>query len=488
MFALAESAPEFVALARLDNQVVYVNPAGRALVGIDSLDEARSHPIADYLTEAAWKASLEIEQPAVVADGKWHGRSELRHFTTGEAIPVEITSFVVRDQAGAPILLATFQRDIRGELVLEERVRSAEKLEAVGRLAGSVAHDFNNLLMVILGYGQLLADGSFGRPEAVERYADEILKAATQGSEITARLLALARHDEQAREAIDVNAVVADNVPLLHHLAGEDVECVVRLAAGPAFAKIDGTQVVQTLLNLCANARDAQPNGGLIEIAIDFRQGPVGEALGDRNVVISVRDRGVGIPPESLARVLEPFFTTKGETGGTGLGLASVAAIARAAGGDVLVESELGVGTTVSVVFPEVGGGPEGEAARAAPSLALAGSERILFVEDDPAVAHVVRLALEAQGYDVEHIADGGEALRRLSERAPPDLLVADIGIPGLRGDRLAGAVRERWPALPILLVSGQEWSEGSGAFDFMAKPFLPTHLIHRIRLLLDGG
>jgi two-component system, cell cycle sensor histidine kinase and response regulator CckA len=487
-YAVAEASPDFIALAWLDNTVAYVNPAGRRLVGLGSLEEARTHSISDYLTEEGLRASTAIEQPAVIEHGYWQGRSALRHFGTGRAIPVEITSFLVRDPAtGDPRVLATFQRDISAQVLLEDRLRQAEKLEAVGRLAGAVAHDFNNILTIVLGYAELAAS----RDPGVARAMEELSGAAVQGAQITRQLLALTRRDVVRPRALELNAVVRSMLPVIRTLAGESIKVTAELGQDTGAVRADEAQLRQILLNLCANARDAmRPQGGGT-LTLVTRRGR-NEDHGALSV-LAVRDDGLGIAPEHLDRVTEPFFTTKPETAGTGLGLATVASIVEGAGGVLRIESALGRGTTAWIGLPWMGmdaaaaDTPESGALRS-----VRGSETVLVVEDDARVRRILRTALEAHGYDVRSAADGDEAVAELERDGALDLVVTDMILPRRGGASVAALARERHPGVRVILISGDPQSEESRdaareAVEFLPKPFDPARFLRVVRRVLDA-
>lgn len=481
--AVAESSPDFVALAWLDNRLAYLNPAGRRMVGLGSLEEALSHPLTAFLSEEGLRTSMAIRQAAVLEHGFWQGRSALRHFVTGREIPVEATGFLVRDpETGEPRLLATFQRDISERLLLEQRLRQAEKLEAVGRLAGGIAHDFNNILTIVLGYADVAAAGAGA---TVQEAMAELSLAAQQGAQITKQLLALARRDVVRPVLLDLNAVVTELLPMLRTLAGETVRVTTAPGADIGVVRADRTQVGQVLLNLCGNAKDAMPpEGGSIVLAT--------RASGDR-VELVVRDDGTGIAPADLPRVREPFFTTKA-AGGTGLGLATVAAIVEAAGGSLEIESEPGSGTTVTIALPRAAAAAattEGSA-EGAGEHRQRGTETVLLVEDDDAIRSILSAVLAANGYSVLTASDGEQAAAALGGEETIHLVVTDMVMPRSSGATVAERVRERDPALPVILISGNTQTDASravaeGPYEFLPKPFPPSDLLRLVRRVLDA-
>ena len=490
-FAVAESSPDYVALAWLDNRVAYVNPAGRRLVGLASLEEARSHPIADYLTEEGLRASVEIEQPAVVEHGYWQGRSSLRHFQTGAAIPVEITSFLVTDpRTGEPRLLATFQRDISAQIALEQRLSQAERMQTIGQMAGGIAHDFNNILSVVMGTAAfaLLDEEDPAKRELLT----SIATAGERGAQITRQLLGLARRDVVQPTLVDPNELMAEVLPMVQRLAGDRIECTLRQTPGVGGVWADRTQLTQIILNLAANARDAMPRGGRLELSTDL-VGPADESEREPEVALRVTDTGSGIDPEHLPRVTEPFFTTKSRGEGTGLGLATVVGVAGELGGRVDIDSSPGGGTRVEVVLPRATIAVSSTAEPTpADQAGLGGSETVLLVEDDADVLPMLQRVLEVHGYQVRTATRGSEAMAALEANGAIDLVVTDMVMPDASGRQVAERVRELRPATPVLVISGYVDREdfrsalSHGQYEFLPKPFLPTVFVRRVRALLD--
>ena len=385
-------------------------------------------------------------------------------------------------------------------LAAEERTRQAQKMETIGRLAGSVAHDFNNLLTVILSVAQALDDdlraGTLPRREDVL----EIRAAGDRASDLTRQLLAFARKQVAAPEPVDLNAVVGQTEKLLSRLLGEDIELTVDLQPGLWRVRCGPGQVDQVIMNLAVNARDAMPCGGTLTIEThNLPPSAHRAAQGSRGwtgdwVRLVVRDSGRGMTPEVKARLSEPFFTTKAEGRGTGLGLATVYSIVEQSGGHVHVDTEPNLGTTFELWFPRM------EPAGGAPAVDIApspsgGMETVLVVEDDPFVRDVAARALRRAGYRVLVSGSSAEALEVVAREAVGvQIVVSDVVLPGLDGRELVEELRSRSGGeLRALYISGytHDVIGRHGVLDsgvaFLAKPFTAEMLLARVRILLDA-
>lgn len=387
---------------------------------------------------------------------------------------VEFGESIVED--GRTVRMFGTVQDVTEQRALEAGLRAAHRMESVGRLAGGIAHDVNNLLMGILGYAEE-ALGDLGDRARVQTALTEIGAAVHRGAALTRQVLTFSRQQPRSDGVVDVNAAIAVVHGLIDHVIGQDVRIGIDLADEPLPVPLAQSDLEQVLMNLCVNARDAMPDGGTILIAT--------RRTGAR-VRISVRDAGVGMDAETAARASEPFFTTKGEGQGTGLGLSTVYGIVASAGGDLRIRSIPGMGTTVQVDLPAVA------APQAAPQTGLApppsGSERVIVVDDDPMVRQVVSRALSALGYEVHAAADAATALD-LAERHPIDLLVSDVMMPGMRGTDLVEAMTARHPAVRAVLMSGYPSRPGEQpeACTYLMKPFGIAELAQHVRAALDG-
>jgi PAS domain S-box-containing protein len=383
----------------------------------------------------------------------------------------------------------TARRRAEEELRQKEiQLRHAQKMEALGRLAGGVAHDFNNLLTAILGYSDLLLE-SLKPGEPRRQDVDQIRQAAQRAAALTGQLLAFGRRQLVQAQAIDLNASLSDLDKMLRRLIGEDIELRVLPAPEAAWICVDRSQMDQVVLNLVVNSCDAMPEGGRLTVQTSLlNRGPA-----DFWVLLEVSDTGCGMDADTRAHLFEPFFTTKEKEKGTGLGLSTVYGIVQQCGGSIAVESEPGRGTTFRILLPRVEAPVQ--AAGAAPEAAAPrGSEHVLLVEDDAAVRGLARSVLQKSGYQVLEARDGREALRLAARCARPlDLLVTDVVMPGLGGRALAERLRPTCPAMKVLFISGytdghldrQRVLEPGTAF--LAKPFPPQALARKVRQVLDA-
>jgi hypothetical protein len=415
----------------------------------------------------------------------------------GRRITVQLSVRAVRTEAGKVEYYETFVRDVTDQRQLAQQLVQAQKMEAVGRLAGGVAHDFNNLLTVILSYSELLLeDRAPGDPERDD--IEQIRKAAQGASALTRQLLAFSRQQVLQPQVLDINDVLAGTEKLLTRLLGDDVQLATSFAADLGQVKVDPGQLEQIVMNLAVNARDAMPDGGqlVIETAnVEMDEAYVrGHAIAQpgRYVMLAVSDTGTGMDAQTQARIFEPFFTTKEAGKGTGLGLATVYGIVKQSGGFIWVYSELGHGTSFKVYLPRVHA-PVERAAPAAPA-AAGGSETILVVEDQAAVRDITRRMLQRQGYTVLEAPDGETALRIAEKHhGSIDLLLTDVVMPGLSGRQLATQLVALRPDMRVLYMSGytDDAIVRHGILQmgvaYLQKPFTPELLAGKVRAVLDG-
>ena len=412
----------------------------------------------------------------------------------GSLIDVEITAGRIElDGRRAALVLAN---DVSERKRLEHRLAEAEKMEAIGRLAGGVAHDFNNLLTVIAGYAEILSRRIDGHDREDLR---EIARAAAQAAELTHQLLAFSRRQVLHPQVLDLNGIVADMETMLHRIIGDDISVGVRLASGLARIEADRAQIERVILNLAANARDAMPDGGALTIEtanveLDAQQvASHGEGRAGPHVLLAVSDTGHGMDDEVQRHLFEPFYTTKSAGGGTGLGLATVFGVVKQSGGGIYVYSEPGRGSTFKIYFPVATTAPE--PGPVAPERGSErGSETIMVVEDDIAVRDLVRIMLEANGYRVVTVHDAEEAARLCTARpGGVDLLLTDVVMPGLSGRALAEQLAELAPGLRVLFMSGysDEAVHRHGVLGhsaaFLEKPFTERTLTRKVREVLDA-
>jgi PAS domain S-box-containing protein len=481
--ALVTAANVMVVALDVEGRIVVFNPEGERLTGW-KYEELRGRSWFETLCPRdrfpeveegfrAWRAALrpltELAESAILT-------------RDGREIVVSWRNAELREH-GVLIGSLSFGIDVSERMALEEQLRQAQKMEAVGRLAGGIAHDFNNLLTAIGGYSELLlaqlAD------ERARRDVDEIRRAADRAAALTRQLLAFSRKQMVRPEVLSLNDVVADLEKMLRRLIGEDIELVTALAPGLGLVRADAGQLQQVILNLVVNARDAMPAGGTL--TIETRNV-------DSHVALVVRDTGSGIDEEVRPYLFEPFFTTKEPGKGTGLGLATVYAIVEQAGGRIAVESNPGQGAAFEVTLPRFVGEPAaGELAEPEPHV-LTGTETVLVVEDYEVVADLIRAVLAESGYTILEARDGGEALELAGGHPGPiHLLLTDVVLPRLSGPELAERLLELRPGLRVLFMSGylDEGAETARGVPtpsaFVSKPFTPRELAEKVRAVLDA-
>jgi two-component system cell cycle sensor histidine kinase/response regulator CckA len=405
---------------------------------------------------------------------------------------------VLRDRDGRPIGIAGQLVDVTERVALEAQLAHAERLEAVGRLAGGIAHDFNNTLTAIGGFASLIGDEADDQV-AVREDAATIVDIVSRSGQLTRQLLAFARRTTLLPSVVDIRTTVATVEPTLRRLLGGRVDVQVRPADEPLVARVDGGQLEQALINLALNARDAMDGGGRVVVSmrrVRIAAGDVADepALDGPFVAVAVCDTGTGMDPTVSDRAFEPFFTTKEPGRGTGLGLAMVRDFARQSGGAVRLASTPGVGTTVELLFPELVAAVAADAPAAEEAARPAGTESILLVDDDPAVAAFARRALTDLGYDVRS-ASGVESASRLidADPRPIDLLLTDVILGDGLGTALADVVRASQPGVATLYMCGYAGDALADRgirvdeLDMLPKPFSGLDLALRTRAALDA-
>jgi PAS domain S-box-containing protein len=460
IFGITEADSELHVSAMLQNRI---HPDDRALV-------------ADGLAQAAKRGGYgPLEHRILRSDG------ELRW--------VAASGIGVADDHGRVRVVGTVM-DITHRRALEMRLLEARKLESIGRLAGGVAHDFNNMLTAIMGNLELAAGAD--SIEAARPLLGEVRLTAERSAALTAQLLTFARRQMIELKVLEPSALLGKLEPLLARLVGDRIKLEVRLDSR-GHVRADESQLEQVVLNLITNARDNMPDGGAVRLrtrdvtigAADARQPelPPGDYL-----ELSVSDDGVGIAEQALPQIFEPFFTTR--AGGTGLGLATCYGIVKQSGGHIAVQSELGRGATFAVYLPRLEGVASAEPARPTPTPGAARGERVLLVEDEAAVRHVVERTLLRAQYRVVTATCGEEAVAATEAEPAFDLLITDVMMPGMNGWELGERLGRRWPGLRVLYMSGYTDvadHEGAARAPFLQKPFLPGELLAAVRKLLDA-
>jgi len=481
-----------------EGRVLYVSPAYEVIWGrtCQSLyDSPGDWLAAIHPDDRQWVAQAAVR--GVDGGGYDHEYRIVRG--DGTIAWIRDRAFPVRDAAGRLVSVVGVADDVTERRRLEEQIRQAQKMEAVGRLSAGIAHDFNNLLTVILGNGELTLSALPGGHEAGP-FVTEIIQTAKLAATLTGQLLAFSRQQVVEPGVLDVGAIVAEAESMLVRLLGEAVQLEMVVGAPGSLVRANSGHLIQVLLNVAINARDAMPSGGRLSIEVSNLH--VGEPEGalhpalsvGRYVVIRMSDTGTGMTPEVQAHLFEPFFTTKPATKGTGLGMSVVYGIVKQWGGGIEVDSELGGGTTVRIYLPAVEGAAVAVSEAPQPSEAGVAAESILVVEDDERVRRMVVAALARAGYRVIEAVDGTEAIRLLdSAGSNIDLCLSDVVMPGMGGREVAEHIRARHPGLRMLFMSGYTDDtvllEGVVRADvpFLHKPFTPEELLEKIRQVLRG-
>jgi PAS domain S-box-containing protein len=495
-----EQSADTIVITDRDGVIQYVNPAFENLTGYSHQEVCGQTP----RILKSGEQGLEFYQQlwkTVLAGNVFRGILVNRK-KNGELYYIEQSISPVRDGSGQITHFIANGRDLTERLRLEAQLLQAQKMDAIGRLAGGVAHDFNNLLTIITSYSELALD-SVPQNSPLERKIQEILLAARRAAELTRQLLAFSRKQPQALRVVDLNQVVTMISNTLPRLIGEDIEFVFVPGSSVGSVRVDPLQLEQVVMNLAANARDAMPQGGHFRIEtsrvyLDEHYVHEKAALipqGDY-ALITISDDGEGIPRENIPHIFEPFYTTKPEGKGTGLGLATVYGIVKQNKGYIWVYSEVGSGTVFKIYLPGVSRRNRVEEAQSLdPAPLLGGTETILLVEDEQAVRRSTAEFLRIQGYRVLEAKDGRDALSVVQNYgAGIHLMVSDVVMPNLSGGELAKLAKELRPDMKFMFVSGYA---GKTVLDhkvvdletnFLQKPYTLKQLSSKIRSALTDS
>ncbi|HEV7883355.1 MAG TPA: PAS domain S-box protein [Solirubrobacteraceae bacterium] len=492
---LLETAPDPIFGVAADGRITFASPRVTCVLGYEP-DELVGQPIETLVPErlrGVHGSHRDAYVAAPTTRSMGAGRELFARRKDGSEIAVEISLGVADDRAGS--VTTAVMVDITERMQLAQQLRQAQKLEAVGQLAGGVAHDFNNLLLVISGYCAAARDEIGDGPGADD--LTEVQRAAERASELTRQLLAFSRRQVLNPVQLDLGEVARGVLPMLERLIGEDVEVVLLTEDGLPGVYADRTQMEQVIMNLSVNARDAMPTGGTLTIETrelqldDAYAGQHVDVEAGRYVCLSVSDTGTGIDPEIAAHLFEPFYTSKEVGRGTGLGLATVHGIVTQSGGSIRVYSERGLGAAFKVFLPA--STRAAVPAQVPVTDAPAGTETVLLCEDEDSVRRLMERILSRNGYTVLSAATPHEALDFARAHAEDiDILVSDVIMPGLSGPELANRMREHLPSLRTLFVSGYtaETARGRGNLPtgsaLLEKPFNRAGLLRALRDLLD--
>jgi PAS domain S-box-containing protein len=492
--SLVQSSAYGIYRSSPEGKFLDVNPALIAMLGYGSADELlRLDPGDELFASGAEHARL-VQQSR--STGRIDGVEVRWKRKNGIPITVRISGRAVTGGEVADEMEAIVE-DITDRRALEEQFRQAQKMEAVGRLAGGVAHDFNNLLMVISGYTEVMLE-TIDSAHPLHAKACAIRQASDRATTLTRQLLAFSRKQLLELKIVDVNPIVEDMERLLRPLIGENIELTTNLTADSTYTRADAGQLEQVLMNLVVNAKDAMPSGGRIAIKTqnitldDARSGGKTFIRPGDYVMISVSDNGHGMDKDTQSRIFEPFFTTKEKSKGTGLGLSTVYGIVKQSDGYLMVESELGCGTTFVIYLPKIEGIAETRDDPPTRKDAMVGSETVLLVEDEESVRQLVKETLERKGYRVLEAENGEAGLTVAAQHQQQiDLVITDVVMPHLGGQELAQRLRASRPEIKVLYLSGytEDAVVGEGTVEsgkaFLQKPFTLQSLARKVREVL---
>ncbi len=493
--SLVTHAPYGVCRCDSSGILLDVNPALVAMLGYGSGTDLVGRNLANLYSDSQQWFSL-ADYLRLLEKFQGLPADWLRNDRT--IVSVRLSGRAFRDERNT-IFFELFAEDVTERRALEQQLRQAQKMEAVGRLAGGIAHDFNNLLMVISGYSEFLL-GQIGDDPGMRGHAQEIANAAARATSLTRQLLAFSRKQMLDPKIVDLNSVVAENVKMLTRVIGEDIDLVMVPGPDIGAVKADPGQIEQVIMNLAVNARDAMPHGGKLTIETanvtldaNYARFHAPVKPGDY-VMLAISDTGMGMDADTQAHIFEPFYTTKGLKG-TGLGLSTVYGIVKQSEGYIWLYSEAGKGTSFKIYLPRFSA--TGEVPATQPALAQeppsTGHETILLVEDEENLRRLARQSLENQGYSVIDAPDGGAAIQiSQAHKGPIHLLLTDVIMPGMNGRELADKVVPTRPEMRVLYMSGYTENHigHNGTLDegitLLQKPFTLPALKAKVREMLD--
>jgi two-component system, cell cycle sensor histidine kinase and response regulator CckA len=496
---ITENAADMIAVVDAKGKRLYNSPSYERILGYTADDLSNTNTLDQVHPEdreKITKASVEALQTGTGANLEYRMRHKDGTWRTLESSASTIL------KAGQVEKLVIVNRDVTERKRLEEQFRQSQKMEAVGRLSGGVAHDFNNLLGVIIGYGEVVQEGT-AVESPLRSCVEEMLKAGHRAASLTRQLLAFSRQQVMDPRVLDLNGVVKDMEKMLKRLISEDIQLKTDLDSSIARIKADQGQIEQVVMNLVVNARDAMPSGGKLEITTRnfymdesfVRRYPYPVQVGDY-VLLTVSDTGIGMDAATRNRVFEPFFTTKEKGKGTGLGLSTVYGVVKQSGGYIEVVSEPGAGATFKIYLPKVEDALDAQKQASEIPADLHGNETVLLVEDELSLRKLSRHLLEMCGYSVLEAENGSDALKVSQEQSHKniDLLLTDVVMPGMSGRVLADELVKHRPKTRVLYMSGytgQTVGEhgvlAEGSF-FLPKPFTREALARKVREALDDS
>jgi len=489
-----EGTPDPVVVYDIKGKVIYLNPAFTRVFGW-TLAERFGKKMDDYVPEAAWPKTKKMIEMAI--SGKsFSGIETIRYNKGKNIVNVSISGAIYRNQAGNPVGSVVNLRDISEQKKLEGQLEQANKMKAIGTLSGGIAHDFNNILSIIIGNTELALDDI---PEGNSAHSnlEEIRRASIRARDVVRQLLSFARKTKLEKKPIKLVPVIKDTLKLLRATIPMSIH--IRQNMENTFDNIlaDPTQVHQIMINLCTNARHAMSDGGILEVSLksmeldEIAASQYQDLSPGRYVNLKVSDTGHGIPKEEIDRIFDPYYTTKEFGKGTGMGLSVVHGIVKSHGGVISVDSELGKGTSFSILFPviEKETVSEIEDEEELPT----GSERILFVDDEESIVSIGRNRLERLGYRAEAQMNPSEALKLFCNNPDQfDLVITDMTMPEMSGEQLAKEVLKIRPDIPIILCTGfseridDKKAKEIGIHRYIEKPINGSDLAKLVRQVLD--
>jgi PAS domain S-box-containing protein len=504
--ALRESEERYRELFENANDIIYTHDLGGDFTSLNRMGEqisgyTREEILKMNITQIVTPEHLDLVRHMVADATSWVGATprELEIVTRNhERVMLEVSPRLVWEKR-KPVAVQVIARDITARKKLEDQLRQAQKIEAIGKLAGGVAHDFNNILTSIIGHTDLmLMDLGQDRDRTLSGL-QAIKKAAERAAGLTQQLLAFSRKQVLQPVVLDLNARISESLKMLRPLITEHIELALVLDPELGSMKADPGQIEQVIVNLVVNARDAMPQGGKLTIETagvhldDEYAHQHASVRPGQYVMLAVSDTGTGMNAEAQAHIFEPFFTTKGRGKGTGLGLSTVYGIVKQSGGSIWVSSKPGEGTTFKIYFPSIEAPTRELVTQARLTVSPGGSETILVVEDEQMVRRLVCQILARKGYRVLEAANGEEGLQICrQESSPIHMMVTDVVMPGMSGRELANRVASIRPAMEVLYMSGyaEDAVVSDGVLDpglnFIQKPFAPESLASKVRGVLD--